>query len=271
MSLLSLKSVSAGYNGRPVIDNLSFSVEAGEIVGVIGPNGSGKSTLIKAMTCFLPLMKGEISFKERSVSQMPLSELARQLAVVNQHSSTELQLSVAAYVLLGRMPYRDRWHMWESTEDVKIADHAMQQAGVMQLKNRIFSELSGGERQSVVIARALAQQPEILVLDEPTTHLDIAHQVNLLDLLRRLNKEQGLTIITVLHDLNLAAEYCDRLILLNKGNLFVEGRPEEVLSYETIEAVYETLVVVGKNPVTGKPVIFMVPEESRLATGVMQE
>jgi len=263
MALLKIDGLSAGYGGRPVLKEVTFSVQAGGFLGVIGPNGSGKSTLIKAMTRFLPVSAGCIALNGRDLHALSLSDLSRQVAVVNQHTPTDLQLSVREYVLLGRLPYRNRWHLWENSQDGAIVDNAMALAGVGALAARRFSELSGGERQSVVIARALAQEPRVLFLDEPTTHLDIRHQVALLDLLRRLNREQGLTLVAVLHDLNLAAEYCDRLLLLHEGGIHSQGAPGEVLTYETLETVYKTIVLVGASPVSGKPVVYPVPEESR--------
>jgi iron complex transport system ATP-binding protein len=166
-------------------------------------------------------------------------------------------------VLLGRIPHFEKMQFLETARDFEAAREAMSLTRTLKFKDRLMRELSGGERQLVFIARALAQEPRLLLLDEPTTHLDITHQVAILDLLKRLNRERGLTVIIVLHDLNLASEYCQRLVLMREGRIYKAGRPDEVLSYQIIEEVYKTVVVVEKNPISLRPYVLLVPEEER--------
>ena len=187
---------------------------------------------------------------------MRYKELATRIAVVPQGSESGI-IPAEEFVLLGRTPYYKKFQLVETKSDLEIARRCMSLTGTIGLKDCLLSEISGGERQLVHIARALAQEPKLLLLDEPTAHLDITHQVGILDLIRRLNKEFGLTVIMILHDLNLACEYCDRLILLNKGRIYKEGPPEEVMDYRTIEEVYKTVVVIKNNPISSKPHIFI--------------
>jgi iron complex transport system ATP-binding protein len=170
-------------------------------------------------------------------------------------------MRVEDLVLLGRIPHRRGLRLMERRSDMDIARTAMDVTGTLRLKNRLVDSLSSGERQLAFIARALAQEPELLLLDEPTSHLDISHQARVLDLVRKLNRDKGLTVLVVLHDLNLASQYCDRLFLLSDGVLRKDGTPNEVLTYQTIEEVYDTTVVVMKNPVSSRPCVFLVPED----------
>jgi iron complex transport system ATP-binding protein len=232
-------------------------------VGIIGPNGSGKTTLIRAVTKVLPPAAGEVLFEGRSLDRYGLKELARRMAVVGRLGDVDLRMSVEDLVLMGRIPHREGIALIERTADVEIVRTAMAATGILHLGDRLVEALSSGERQLAFIARAIAQEPRLLLLDEPTSHLDIAHQVRLLDLIKRLNREKGLTVLVVLHDLNLAGQYCDRLLLLDGGTLKRDGTPKEVLTYETIEEVYHTVVVVLDNPVSGKPYVFPVSEEDR--------
>jgi iron complex transport system ATP-binding protein len=165
---------------------------------------------------------------------------------------------------LGRIPHLKRLQFFESKEDLEIAEKCMKLTDTFKLRDRLMSEISGGEKQLILIARALAQEPRLILLDEPTAHLDITHQVGILDLIKKLNRELGLTVIMVLHDLNLASEYCQRLILINGGRIHKIGQPEEVLNYDIIEEVYKTVVVVERSPVSSKPYILLVSEEERL-------
>ena len=189
------------------------------------------------------------------------------MAVVSQNSSGfEFHMSVEEFVYMGRIPYRKGFQIREGKVDQEKVTEAMHSTDIAQLASRYMSELSGGERQRTVIAKALAQDPQILLLDEPTTHLDITHQVEILDLVKKLNMQRKLTIIMILHDLNLASEYCDRLILLKDGQIYKEGLPHEVLTYPVIEDVYHTLVVVQKSPISSRPWICLVPEHEKERT-----
>lgn len=260
--MLKVKGLTCGYDRRFLLRDISFKVKKGEFLGIIGPNGSGKTTLLRAITKVLRPEKGEIILDEKDINHYGFKELAQKIAVVSQYvNSFGLNLTVREYVFLGRIPFRSRFQMLETKQDKEIINQSLAITGILNLAQRPIVEMSGGERQCVIIARALAQEPQLLLLDEPTTHLDIGHQVKILDLIKRLNKERHLTVIIILHDLNLASEYCERLLLLKDGRIYRIGSPEEVLTYSIIEEVYGTLVVVEKSPVSSKPLICLVPED----------
>ncbi len=264
--MLEVKGLTCGYNERFFLQDINFKVRKGEFLGIIGPNGSGKTTLIRAITKVLRPKKGEIILDGKNINYYGFRELAQKIAVVSQDvDSFALNLTVKEYVLLGRIPFRRRFQFLETRQDKEITHETLAITGILNLAQRPVAEMSGGERQCATIARALAQEPQLLLLDEPTTHLDIGHQIKILDLIRRLNKERGLTVIIILHDLNLASEYCEDLLLLKEGKIYRIGSPEEVLTYPIIEEVYGTLVVVGKSPVSSKPLVYLVPEDIRKA------
>ena len=256
--MLEIKNLICGYNSKFFLQNINFEVTRGELVGIIGPNGSGKTTLLRAITRVLKPKSGEILLEGTNIWQLPLKELAKTTAVVSQSPETGF-MSVEEFVLLGRIPHYEGFQFLETKSDLEIAGRCMELTDTFKLKDQPMNQLSGGERQLALVARALTQEPELLLLDEPTAHLDITHQVGILDLIKRLNKELALTVIMVLHDLNLASEYCNRLILINNGQIHKTGRPEEVLTYRIIEEVYKTVVVVEENPISHKPHILIVP------------
>lgn len=260
--MLELRNLSCGYDSKVILKDIVFKVEDKELVGVIGPNGSGKTTLLRAVTRVIKPRQGAVLLEGVNIWQMKFKELARKIAVVPQgFGGTDM--SVEDFVLLGRIPHLRRLQFFESKDDLEIAERCMKLTDTFKLKDRLMSEMSGGENQLVLIARALAQEPRLILLDEPTAHLDITHQVGILDLIKKLNRELGLTVIMVLHDLNLASEYCRRLILINGGRIHKMGQPEEVLDYHIIEEVYKTVVVVEKNPISSRPYVLLVPEEER--------
>lgn len=259
--MLEIKNLTCGYDSKFILQGINFEIGAGELVGIIGPNGSGKTTLLRAITKVIRPKKGEILLEKENIEKLRFKELAKKIAVVSQNSVANF-MTVEEFVLLGRIPHRRRLQFLETKVDAKIAQEGMALTDTLRFKERSLGTLSSGERQLVVIARTLAQEPRLLLLDEPTSHLDIAHQVKILDLLKRLNKN-GLTVIIVLHDLNLASEYCSRLILLHNGSVHKVGPPHEVLTYQIIEEVYKTIVVVKENPVSSKPYIFLVSEEEK--------
>jgi iron complex transport system ATP-binding protein len=260
--MLDVRNLSCGYDGKMILKDVSLSVKKGELVGVIGPNGSGKTTLFRAMTKIVMPVNGEIVFKGKDLKNMQYVELAKEVAVVSQDTDVIVQgMNVEEYVLLGRIPHRKRFQFLDERRDIEIAKQAMEFTNILKLSDRSINELSSGERQRVFISRALSQEPQLLLLDEPTTHLDITHQIELMEMVRDLNKRNGLTVIVILHDLNLASSYCDRLVLMNEGCIYREGLPENVLTYQTIEEVYKTVVVVEKSSITKKPYIFVVPKQ----------
>lgn len=256
-------NLSCGYDAKFVLKDINFKIEKNELIGVIGPNGSGKTTLIRAMTKILKLQEGNVFFDGIDINKFGFRELAKKVAVVSQDYDTDFDMPVENFVLLGRIPFRKAFQFLETETDLKIAEQAMQLTDTLHFKEKLLNELSSGERQLVFIARALAQEPELLLLDEPTSHLDIAHQVKILGLIRKLNRQNRISVIIILHDLNLAGEYCDRLMLMNSGYIYKLGSPQEVLTYPNIEEVYKTVVVVEKNPISSKPYILLVSEEEK--------
>lgn len=257
--MLEIENLLCGYGDRIVLKDVTFKINTGEIAGIIGPNGCGKTTLFRAITKILKPKAGRIIFNGKDVSKVSHRELAKEIAVVSQDEIFE-GIDVEEYVLLGRIPHREKFRFFDTKKDIDAAVKAMDMTDVSSFGSRPLSELSGGERQRVFIGRALAQEPRILLLDEPTTHLDIGHQVEILELVKKLNRKQGLTVVSILHDLNLASSYCDRLILMNEGRIFKEGTAEEVLTYQCIEKVYKTVVVVERSRITGRPYVFVAPK-----------
>jgi iron complex transport system ATP-binding protein len=233
---------------------VSFAIEAGEVFGVIGPNSAGKTTLLRLLTRVLGPTRGEVRLAGRPIQHLPHAELARQIAVVPQDAPRPFPFSVEQLVLMGRYPHGPG-RFFESREDRALALAAMEATGVRHLAALPLEQLSGGERQRAMLARALAQQPRLLVLDEPTSHLDLRYQAETAALLRSVNVERGMTVLLVSHDLNLAAEVCDRLLLLGGGRVARVGTPAEVLRREPLAAVFGCAVVVDVNPASGRPVV----------------
>lgn len=260
--MLCIRGLGCGYYGRQILWDINLKVSTKEIVGIIGPNGSGKTTLLRAVSRLLKPKEGSIHLDGKDIWQMKCGELAKKIAVVSQGSPEET-LTVEEFVLLGRIPYFEGLQFFETNHDFEVAKECMALTDVLRLKDRPIGQISGGERQLALIARALTQEPALLLLDEPTTYLDIAHQVEILDLIKRLNRKMGLTVLMVLHDLNLVSEYCDRIVLLSEGRVHIQGTPQEVLNYKVIEQVYKTVVVVEKNPVSSKPYVLLVSEDER--------
>jgi iron complex transport system ATP-binding protein len=258
--MIEINNFTCGYGSKAILNNIDLKIEKGEFVGIIGPNGSGKTTLLRAMTRLVRSFGGIIRFNGNNIRETGFRELAQKIAVVSQGIPSTI-MTVGEYVLLGRIPHYSSFQLFETVKDVELAEHCMEITDTIRFKDRYISQLSSGEVQLALIARALTQEPVLLLLDEPTAHLDITHQVGILDLIKKLNREYSLTIIIVLHDLNLAAEYCDRLILMDNGAIKRAGKPEEVLNYKDIEEVYKTVVVVETNPLSSKPFVLVIPEE----------
>jgi cobalamin transport system ATP-binding protein len=250
--MIEVNSVSFRYHEDWVLQDVSFRVEKGEFVGVIGPNGSGKTTLLKILYRLLSPQKGEILFELVPMKKMDRTDIAKRIAVVAQETHLLFPFSVFETVLMGRSPHLGHL-MFENEKDVELTKKALEWTKMLPFSERSMDELSGGERKRVFIARALAQEPEVILLDEPTANLDIHHQMDFLDLILTLNRERGLTIVMASHDMNIASEFCDRLILLQRGEIYKIGTPDEVITQENIEKVYGCEVWVDQNPFSGMP------------------
>ena len=252
MTIVKLEKIGFRYNEHWVLKNVTFEVNEGEFIGILGPNGSGKTTMLNVIDGVLTPQEGEIWINGKSFNALKRDALAKTIAVVPQESLMIFPFTVQEIVLMGRSPHLGKWR-FEGETDFRIAHEAMNMTDTLSLMNRSMNALSAGERQRVLIARALAQQPKIMLLDEPTAFLDIRHQIDFFDLIKALNKSQTLTVIGVTHDINLASSYCDRLILMRNGTIHSMGSPDEVIAESNIREVYETNVAVDKNPVTGQP------------------
>ena len=244
------------------LDHLSFHVDAGEILGIVGPNGSGKSSLLKILSRLLPVGEGDVLLGGLSLQKRSQADIARLVAVVPQDYVQVFPFTVVETVLMGRFPHRTArwWSMGigdETANDLACAHQAMVDTDVVSLADRLVSDLSGGERQRVMIARALAQEPKILLLDEPTAFLDINHQIEVCSLITRLRAERRLTVVLVSHDLNVASQYCDRVLMLKEGGLCRIGSPEETIRPDVLRMVYGCDVVVDAHPQTGRPRVTM--------------
>lgn len=254
---LEVEQLSYKYNDLQVLKEISFAINEGEFIGLIGPNGSGKSTLLKNINNILRPNEGSVYLDNLDLREFNKKELAKKLAVVPQDTNVSFNFSVEEIVLMGRAPYIGRLQ-GERAKDYRIAKEAMKVTNTLKLADRSIKELSGGERQRVILARSLAQQPEVLLLDEPTSNLDINYQLEIMDLLKSLNRKEELTILIILHDLNLAAQYCDRLVLLKDGEIYDFGTTEEIITTENIEKVYGSKVIVKKHYPDNKPYVTLI-------------
>jgi iron complex transport system ATP-binding protein len=260
MNSITVHDLCVAYRQTPILDNISVEIKPGEFFIIIGPNGAGKTTLLKALASLLPLNKGNIDILGRPLTDYSKRQLAQVAAMVPQQVSTDFPFTVEETVLMGRSPHLGILAI-EGKDDIAIAKQAMEFTDVAHLADRSLDQVSGGERQRVIIARAICQQPKIILLDEPTAALDPSHQLKIMNLMQRLRKEQQVTVIMVSHDLNLAGSYGDRLLLLKDGRIEKTGTPDEVLSEEQLTASYSCTLFVDKNPVTDKPRVNLIPED----------
>lgn len=251
---LRAQQVTLGYTGRSVIQELSVAFPSAAITVIVGANACGKSTLLKAAARLLAPAAGQVLLDGRSVHQLPTRQLARRLGMLPQAPVTPEGLTVRDLVGRGRFPHQGLFALWRE-EDERAVTEALTLTGMLALQGRAMDELSGGQRQRAWIAMALAQQTEILLLDEPTTFLDIAHRLEVLDLLHRLNRERGTTIIMVLHDLNEACRYADHLIAMRDGQVAAAGPPQDVVTPELVRTVFAIDSVIMPDPLTGSPMV----------------
>ena len=256
MVLLNVDGVECRYGSATVLEDVSLSVKEGDFVGIIGPNGSGKTTLLKSISRVLKPHKGTILLDKDDIYSLTGSEVAKQLAVVPQDSVIGFSFLALDVVLMGRNPHMSRFQM-ESTKDLSIARRVMELTNTWHLAERPINELSGGERQRVIIARALAQEPKVLLLDEPMTHLDIINQLEIMDLVKDLCSKQGLIVLAVFHDLNMAARYCNLAVLLKSGKVFSTGRLDDVLTSDNIKTVFRVDAIVQRHLVTNS--LYVIP------------
>jgi iron complex transport system ATP-binding protein len=250
--ILTLKDIGFRYEEKWALRGIDLVIHPGEILGVLGPNGSGKSTLLKIMDGILIPQEGEILIRKSPLGSLSRSELARQIAVVTQENHFRFAFSALEVVLMGRFPHLKRLQ-FEGPGDLKIAYDAIRVTHALELAERSIHELSGGERQRVLIARALAQEPRLILLDEPTSFLDLKYKREIFRLIFALSRDQGLSVALVSHDIDLVAQYCHRIVILKNGAVYDEGEPNEVVTVSNMEAVYECPVLVDKNPASGRP------------------
>ena len=249
-SALRLDAVSAGYRDRVVLDNFSLNVDEGTLLGILGPNGAGKTTLFKVLSGLLAPRSGSVSLFGQPVASLAPAERARLVAVVPQELDIPVAYTVQDVVMMGRTTSLSRWGQ-PSARDRQIVERAMVYTDVADIRDRPITELSGGERQRAIVALALAQEPRMILMDEATSHLDLNHRLEIMQLVERLNQENGVTVLMISHDLQLAAEFCQRLVLLDAGRIVADGRPGGVLTEENLRRVYRCSVRVHEDAETG--------------------
>ena len=263
-SLIEIRQAALRYNATEVLKGVSARIAQGEFFVIIGPNGAGKTSLLKVMAGLSPLQAGDVLIHGRSVRSYTSKKLARVMAMVPQHVNVDFPFTVAETVLMGRYPHMGLLAV-EGKQDLEQARLAMEFTEVSHLADRRLGQLSGGELQRVIIARALCQQPEVLLLDEPTAALDPAHQLRIMDLMARFREMQQVTVVMVSHDLNLAATYADRLMLLQDGRVVKVGTPAEVLTREILTQSYGCRLDVDQHPLLGTPRVSLLPDQSMLS------
>jgi len=252
-----IKNLSFGYNESPVLRNISLELQRAGFTSIVGPNGSGKSTLLKQISGILKPDQGSLEINGADMNAISKKDIARIMAVVPQNTALEFDFKVMDVVLMGRYPYVNRFK-GETQKDREISIENMKYTNTYHLRDRSFNQLSGGERQRVILAQALAQQPKILLLDEPISHLDLQHQIEIMSLIKKLSIDQQLTVIAVLHDLNIAAAYSDYIVMMKDGALHHQGTPVEALTAENIQQVFNIDVEVEVSASTNKPYIYAI-------------
>ena len=251
MSLLDVKSLSYMYDEKVVLDQISLGIKSGEILGILGPNGCGKTTLLKNLNKNLKPHGGCVLIDGEDMEGISKKEIAQSIAAVPQSNEIRFAFTVREIVTMGRMPFQESFR-GETSADIEIINKAMEQTGLNEFADRFINTLSGGERQRAIIARAITQTPKIILMDEPTLHLDINMQFEVLDLIQKLSKENGLAVVIVSHDLPMVTRYCDRMILIHEHKVFAMGAAEEILTKENMRTVFNVDAELEKDPRTGK-------------------
>jgi iron complex transport system ATP-binding protein len=254
--MLKIRSISVSYGESEILHDVSIEVDAGEVVSLIGPNGAGKTTLMRAVSGVIPIQSGSVLIDEEDLSGTPIAERARLLAVVPQARKLTPEYTVQQAVMMGRTPYLG-WLGNPSPADIDKAAWAIERTKISALADRRVDELSGGEQQLVLVARALAQDAPVILLDEPTAHLDLRHQSTILDLVHGLARERGLAVLMSLHDLNLVSIFSDRIALLDQGNILADGQPYEVLTREQLSHVYQVPLDIIPHPHRDVPLVLL--------------
>lgn len=252
--MLKVIDVSFRYNDTWVLKDVSFKVNPGDFLGILGPNGSGKSTLLRVIDGILRPQRGEVLWNGTPIHTMKRRDVAKAIALVPQGYIGVFPFTVQEIILMGRSPHLGLLS-FEGERDLEIVKRAMEQTETSHLASRYLENISGGERQRVLLARALAQEPQLLLLDEPTAYLDVRHQADILTLIRTINRRDGLTVVIVTHDINLASLYCERVLLLKEGRIQAEGAPHEVLTEEQLRNTFDTPVLASTHAPTGRPLI----------------
>ncbi|WMJ23138.1 ABC transporter ATP-binding protein [Paludicola sp. MB14-C6] len=254
-TILKAKSLIVSYKDNMILDDVSFEVEKGKIYSIIGPNGCGKTTLMKTISRNLKPKSGKVLLDEKNIFKTNTKLVSQKMAVLSQSNSSISDVTVRTLVQYGRYSHK-KWWQGNNESDTKIIDWALNKTGMEKFEDRKVNTLSGGERQRAWIAMSIAQKPEILLLDEPTTYLDISHQLEIMELIKRLNKEESITIVMVLHDINHAARYSDNLIVINNHKIFQIGDPWTVLENNVLDKVFRVEAEISKDKENGKPIFY---------------
>lgn len=254
--MLEVKNISVGYGVSEVVKDISFTLREGAILAIVGANGAGKTTLMKSLNGTLPILKGDIQLKSKSLKDHSRREIAQNITVIAQENETKFPVTVVDFVLAGRFARGGKFG-WETEQDVAIAMKALDECDLSGYEQRIMNQLSGGERQRVILARALATEADVLLLDEPTANLDLPHQMLMFWLVKEKCAARNSAAIIITHDLNLSSEFADEILLLKKGRVFAKGAPKTVLTSANIEHVFGIGVLLDGHPVSGKPRVTM--------------
>jgi iron complex transport system ATP-binding protein len=258
LPLLSIESLSTGYEKDPVISEISLEIPRSSLFGIIGPNGAGKTTLFRAMGKILHPWGGRILYDGEDIKNLSRREFAQKISVIPQFHTTIPPFTVKEFVCLGRYPHLNRFSTLKAA-DYMIVEEILSLLDISQYRDKMITSLSGGEMQRAFVAQGLVQKPALILMDEPTSHLDITHQIKILDLVKALSENSGLTVVIILHDLNLASAYCNFIALMKEGTIFANGTPTQVLTRENIEDVYKTRVHIRQDPLSCTPHIFFIP------------